>query len=76
MRREIDVLKADNTQLKAKSVAMKDEIIQLKANNDKQKSEIIQLPTSLKKNSANEIKSQSSEIAKLKTKNEKPKVSQ
>ena len=44
MRREVDVLKTDNTQLRADNDAMKDEITQLK---DKQKDEIGQLTTQL-----------------------------
>ena len=44
-RREVDVLKTDNTQLRTSNDAMKDEIKQLKANNDKQRDEIGDLNT-------------------------------
>ena len=44
MRREVDVLKTDSTQLRADNDAMKDEITQLK---DKHKDEIGQLTTQL-----------------------------
>ena len=43
MRREVDDLKADNTQLRTDNDAMKDENKQLKANIDKQRDEIGEL---------------------------------
>ena len=86
MRRENDVIKIDNTQLRTSNDAMKNEItqqknemIQLKA---KQKDEIGQLTTLLDKMAVNnenqiqQINSQSSEIAQLKTENQQLKVSQ
>ena len=61
MRRENDVIKTDNTQLRINIDAMKNEITQ-------QKNEIGQLTTLLD--------SQSSEIAQLRTENQQLKVSQ
>ena len=79
MRRENDVLKADNTQLRTNNDQLKDEITQLKA---KQRDEIGQLTTLLDKMAVNnesqiqQINSQSSEIAQLTTENQQLKVSQ
>ena len=79
LRRENDVLKTDITQLRTSNDAMKDENTQLKA---KQRNEIAQLTTLLDKmvvnneNQIQQINSQSSEIAQLKTKNHQLKVSQ
>ena len=49
LKREIDVLKTDNTKLKTKMNAMMDTIEQLKTINDKQKDEIGHLTTLLNK---------------------------
>ena len=79
MRRENDVLKTDNAQLRTNNDAMKDEITQLKA---KQMDEIGQLTTRLDKMAVNienqiqQINSQSSEIVQLTTENRQLKVSQ
>ena len=79
LRRENDVLKTDNTQLRSNIDAMKDENTQLKA---KQRDEIGQLTTLLDKMAVNnenliqQINSQSSEIAQLKTELQQLKVSQ
>ena len=86
LRREVDVLTTDSTQLKTKNTqlrtnndAMKDEIIQLQA---KQKDEIGQQTTLLDKMAANnanqiqQINSQSSEIVQLRTEVQHLKVSQ
>ena len=79
MRRENNVLKTDNTQLRTEIDVMKDEITQLRA---KQKDDIGQLTTILDKMAVNnenqiqQINSQSSEIAQLKTENQQLKVSQ
>ena len=73
LRRENDVLKTDNTQLRTNIDAMKNKITQLNANNNKQKDEIRQLTTLLDKMAVNnenqiqQINSQSSEIAQLRT---------
>ena len=79
LRREVDVLKTDNTQLRTDNDVMKDEIIQLQA---KQKDEIGQLTTLLNKMAVNnqnqiqQINSQSSENAQLRSKVQKLEVSQ
>ena len=76
--KENDLIKTDNTQLRTNNNAMKDEITQLKA---KQKDEIGQLTTLLDKMAVNnenqiqQINSQSSEIAKLRTEVQQLKVS-
>ena len=75
LRRENDVIKSDNTQLRTSVDAMKDQITQLKV---KHRDEIGQLTTLMNKISVNnekQIKSQSSEIAKLRTENQQLKVS-
>ena len=77
-RREIDVLKTDNKQLRTDNDSTKDEIMQLQA---KQKDEIEQLTALLNKMAVNnesqiqQINSLSSEIAQLKTENQQLKVS-
>ena len=82
LRREVDVLTTDNTQLRTDNDAMKDEIIQLQGNSDKQKDEIGQLTTLLDKMAVNnenqiqQINSQSSENAQLRTEVQQLKVSQ
>ena len=79
LRRENDVLTTDNIQLRTDNDAMKDEIIQLQA---KQKDEIGQLTTLLDKMAVNnqnqiqQINSQSSENAQLRSKVQKLEVSQ
>ena len=79
LRRENDVLKSDNTQLRTDNDAMKDEFIQLQA---KQKDEIGQLTTLLNKMAVNnqnqiqQINSQSSENAQLRSKVQNLEVSQ
>ena len=45
LRREIDALKIDNTQLRTNNAIMKDEIGRLKTENDMIKAEIVQLKT-------------------------------
>ena len=75
LRRENNILNTDNKQLRTNVDTMKDQIIQLKA---KHRDEIGQLTTQMNKISANnekQIKSQSSEIAKLRTENQQLKVS-
>ena len=78
MRKENNVLKTDNTQLRTEVDAMKDEITQLKA---KQRDDIGQLTTILDKMAVNnenqiqQINSQSSEIVQLQTENQQLKVS-
>ena len=82
LRSENDVLKTDNTQLRTDNDSMRDEIIQLQANSDKQKDEIGQLTTLLDKMAVNnenqiqQINSQSSENAQLRTEVQQLKVSQ
>ena len=90
LRREIDVLKTDNPQLRTDNDAMKDEIIQLQSKQKdeiiqlqaKQKDEIGQLTTLLDKMAVNnqnqiqQINSQSSEIVQLRTEVRQLKVSQ
>ena len=82
LKREINVLKTDNTQLRTNNDAMKDEIILLQGNSDKQKDEIGQLTTLLDKMAVNnqnqmqQINSQSSENAQLRTEVQQLKVSQ
>ena len=79
LRRESNILKTDNSQLRTNNDAMKNEIIQLKA---KQKDEIGQLTTLLDKMIINnqiqmqQINSQSSEIVQLRTEVQQLKVSQ
>ena len=76
LRREVDVLKSDNTQLRTDNDAMKDEIIQLQG---KQKDEIGQLTTLLDKmavNNKNQIQQINSENAQLRTEVQQLKVSQ
>ena len=68
LRRENDVLKTDNTQLRTENDAMKDEIGQLATLLDKMAVN--------NENQMQQINSQSSEIAQLKTENEQLKVSQ
>ena len=67
LRREVDGLKTDNTQLRTNNDAMKDEIIRLKA---KQKDEIRQLTTLIDKMAV----SQSSEIVQFRTEVQQLKV--
>ena len=80
MRRENDVLKTDNVQLKTGNDAMKAEILQLKANDNKQKDEIKQLTALLDKMAANngnqiqQINSQSSEIETMRDENKQLKT--
>ena len=82
LRRENDVIKTDYTQLRTNVDAMKNKIKQLQTNNDRQKNEIVQLTTLLDKmavdneNKMQQIYSQSSEIAQLRTENQQLKVSQ
>ena len=72
MRREVDVFKTDNTQLRTNNDAMKNEMVYLKSNNEKQKDENKQLTTLLDKMAVNnqnqmqQINSQSREIVQLK----------
>ena len=79
LRREVDVLKIDNTQLRANNDKQKDEIIQLQA---KQKDEIGQLTTLLdemavtNQKQTQQINSQSSENTQLRTEVQTLKVSQ
>ena len=73
--RENNTLNTDNKQLRTNVDAMRDQITQLKA---KHRDEIGQLTTQMNKisvNSEKQIKSQSSEIAKLRTENQQLKVS-
>ena len=67
-RREVDVLKTDNTQLRTDNDAMKDEIGQLTTLLDKMAVD--------NENQMQQINSQSSTIAQLKAENEQLKVSQ
>ena len=96
MRREVDDLKADITQLRTDNDALKDENKQLKANSDKQRDEIgelnaenviikdesKQLTTLFDKMTVNnenqmqQINSQSSTIAQLRSEVQQLKVSQ
>ena len=72
MRREVNVLKTDNTQLRTNNDAMKNEMVYLKSINEKQKDENKQLTTLLDKMAVNnqnqiqQINSQSREIVQLK----------
>ena len=68
MRREIDVLKTDNTQLRSSNDTMKDQIGQLTTLLDKMAVN--------NENQIQQINYQSSEIAQLKTENQQLKVSQ
>ena len=83
LRREVDVLTTDNTQLRTDNDAMKDEIIKQKDEirqlQSKQKYEIGQLATLLDKmavNNQNQIQQINSENAQLRTEVQQLKVSQ